>query len=258
MFLFKVKVLTTSDNDIFLGVLALLFFYGPAAAGFSYVVSFAFKSPTFCNVLIIIVGFIVSFAGSLATLIMNLLVAVDLGGRKLRLASNIVNWSLRFFPPFNLAKGLLYVLYLNTFALIEQDPDISAFHKDVLLLEVIFLAAEGIVYTAIAIFLDVYLNRPSVTGVFGRALFKNTAVAALGDEDSDVLAEEERVNSGAAADDMIVIKKMSKVYGNGKIAVNSMSLGIHPGECFGLLGINGMFSHRTFNKKDLQCLLVAD
>jgi ATP-binding cassette, subfamily A (ABC1), member 3 len=41
---------------------------------------------------------------------------------------------------------------------------------------------------------------------------------------------------------MIVIKKMSKIYGNGKVAVNNLSLGIHYGECFGLLGINGMFS----------------
>lgn len=33
--------------------------------------------------------------------------------------------------------------------------------------------------------------------------------------------------------------KISKVYENGKLAVNNLALGIPPGECFGLLGING-------------------
>jgi ABC-type multidrug transport system fused ATPase/permease subunit len=239
MFVFQVKALTTTDNDVFGGVLALLFFYGPAAAGFSYVVSFAFKSPTFCNVMIVCTGFFVAFAGSLATFIMNLLLSGGAGGRKLRLASNIVNWSLRFFPPFNLSKGLIYVLFLEIFTFLEKDPYLSAFDESILFWEVVFLAVEGVLYTALAIVLDVYLNRPSVTGVFGRTLFRVTGTASA-DEDSDVKAEEERVQSGNAADDMIVIKKMSKIYGNGKVAVNNLSLGIHHGECFGLLGINGM------------------
>jgi ABC-type multidrug transport system fused ATPase/permease subunit len=239
MFIFQVTLLTTTDHDTFGGVLALLFFFGPAAAGFSYLVSFTFKSPTLCNVMIICTGFFVAFAGSLATLIMNLLLSIGLGGRKLRLAANIVNWSLRFFPPFNLSKGLLYVLNLEIFSLLNQDPDLSVFDESILFWEVVFLAVEGVLYTALAIVLDVYLNRPSVTGVFGRTLFRVTGTASA-DEDSDVVAEEERVQSGNAADDMIVIKKMSKIYGNGKVAVNNLSLGIHHGECFGLLGINGM------------------
>lgn len=242
MFIFQVDVLTTSENGVFLGVMALLFFYGPAAAGFSYVFSFAFKCPTFCNVFIISVGFFASFAGSIATLIMNILLSAGNGGRGLRLACNIVNWSLRFFPPFNLAKGLLYVLNLETFVLLTRDPNLVAFDGAILLWEVIFLAVEGVSYTALAIALDIYLNKPSVTGVFGRALFRGTVVTSA-EEDSDVLAEEERVQSGNAADDMIVIKKMSKIFGNGKVAVNNLSLGIHYGECFGLLGINGMYSH---------------
>ena len=58
-------------------------------------------------------------------------------------------------------------------------------------------------------------------------------------DDEDVIAENERVESGNADNDLIVLDKLSKVYHNGKRAVNQMSLGIPPGECFGLLGING-------------------
>jgi ATP-binding cassette, subfamily A (ABC1), member 3 len=57
--------------------------------------------------------------------------------------------------------------------------------------------------------------------------------------DDDVLKEEALVLSGAARSDMIVIRKLTKVYEDGKVAVDNLSLGIASGECFGLLGING-------------------
>merc|ERR1711937_978325 len=57
--------------------------------------------------------------------------------------------------------------------------------------------------------------------------------------DDDVAAEETRVLNGGANDDLIVLSQLGKVYGNGKRAVDSLSLGIPPGQCFGLLGING-------------------
>jgi ABC-type multidrug transport system fused ATPase/permease subunit len=61
------------------------------------------------------------------------------------------------------------------------------------------------------------------------------------DEDLDVTAERVRVTSGQSerADDVLIMNQIRKVYGNGKVAVQSTSLGIARGECFGLLGING-------------------
>ena len=58
-------------------------------------------------------------------------------------------------------------------------------------------------------------------------------------DDDDVAREQERVDKGEASRDLIVLKKLSKMYDNGKLAVNNLSLGIPRGECFGLLGING-------------------
>jgi ATP-binding cassette, subfamily A (ABC1), member 3 len=57
--------------------------------------------------------------------------------------------------------------------------------------------------------------------------------------DDDVVAEEELVLSGTSEADAIAIKRLTKVYDDGKVAVDNLSLGIAPGECFGLLGING-------------------
>ena len=44
-------------------------------------------------------------------------------------------------------------------------------------------------------------------------------------EDDDVLAEQDRVLNGEANNDLVVIDKLTKMYDNGKIAVNSLSLG---------------------------------
>ena len=59
-------------------------------------------------------------------------------------------------------------------------------------------------------------------------------------EDDDVMQEQERVLRGQANGDLVVVHGLTKIYDNGTVAVNNLSLGIPHGECFGLLGINGM------------------
>jgi ATPase subunit of ABC transporter with duplicated ATPase domains len=77
-------------------------------------------------------------------------------------------------------------------------------------------------------------------------------VASIPDDD-DVLKEQLIVHSGQANSDRIVIKDLSKVYDDGKIAVDNMSIGIAPGECFGLLGINGTFEISNSLMEHLVC-----
>lgn len=239
MFIFDIKVLTTSDNNLFTGVLALLILYGPAAAGFAYCTSFMFKSPTLCNVVLIISSFIISLGGSITALILYLILSFGEAPR-VKLANLIVLNVLRFFPAFNLAKGLLFALNISFISLITGEPEISALSFDVLLVELIYLAWQGVGYTLLAIFLDVWTTNPSAMSCFGAiASFMNGNSSHCIPDDSDVSAEETRVLEGSASNDLIVLQRLSKTYPNGKVAVKNMSLGIPPGECFGLLGING-------------------
>ena len=67
-------------------------------------------------------------------------------------------------------------------------------------------------------------------------------------DDDDVVREQQLVRSGKAEADRIVIRNLSKVYDDGKVAVDNICIGIAPGECFGLLGINGEF--RQYNVID--------
>nr|XP_024207629.2 phospholipid-transporting ATPase ABCA7 isoform X7 [Pan troglodytes] len=69
----------------------------------------------------------------------------------------------------------------------------------------------------------------------------------LGEEDEDVARERERVVKGATQGDVLVLRNLTKVYrGQRMPAVDRLCLGIPPGECFGLLGVNGAGKTSTF------------
>jgi ATP-binding cassette subfamily A (ABC1) protein 1 len=132
---------------------------------------------------------------------------------------------------------------------LEEDSDLSVWSEPVLLYEVLFLLLQGIGYPILAIFIDILSSKPrtmsfvsSFVDLVTLSCFwkqRGPDITTVQEEDSDVIAEEDRVNSGSANDDLVVVSNLGKVYSNGKIAVKSLSFGIHPGEVFGLLGING-------------------
>jgi hypothetical protein len=56
--------------------------------------------------------------------------------------------------------------------------------------------------------------------------------------DSDVAKETERVHKMTKSDDALVVCDLSKNFGS-FAAVREINFGVHYGECFGLLGVNG-------------------
>ena len=256
MYAVGVEAMTTSDRDVAAGTIITMFLFGPAAAGFTYCTSFAFKSPSMCNLFAIIFGFIIGMVPAIVSFILRL-IAADPNGELTHFLTiaQAIEWIMRFFPPFCFAKGLLFLINIESISLIYAKPDITAFDVDVLLYEVIFLAVECVVYIALAVFIDRMSNRPSAVRAwksFVRILTcrcccsrvrTSPEVSAMADGsstiDEDVAIENERVASGAADNSLIVVNDLTKVYDNGKRAVDHLSLGIPAGECFGLLGING-------------------
>jgi ABC-type multidrug transport system ATPase subunit len=67
-----------------------------------------------------------------------------------------------------------------------------------------------------------------------------------GSEDADVAAERRRVAEGGSEEDILTMKALSKRYPGGHQAVKELSLGVRPGACFGLLGVNGAGKSSTF------------
>jgi ABC-type multidrug transport system fused ATPase/permease subunit len=250
-FIFDLDSLTTSNRDVFSGILAVIFLYGPAAASFTYCLSFMFTSSTVCVMVSIISGFLIGLGGPLAIFIVTII-----GSSPSDPNSNLVNigdiigWILRFNPNFCLGRAILFALNIDYFVDTSAKPNLSAWSSEILLNEVIFLAIQAVVYLILAILLDMGSTNPTVMAFganivnilcckcdFGAATSPN--IQSNTPPDSDVVAEEERVHSGGANSDLIVLNQLTKVYDTGKKAVDGVSLGIPNGQCFGLLGING-------------------
>ena len=138
------------------GVLTTLVLFGPAAASFSYLVSFLFTSPSICNLFIIISGFLIGFGGTLATFILALIGADPANPREsLTLASEIVEWILRLFPSFCLSRGLYTAINLESLSYIEG-RQITVWDEAAILYDVIFLACESVVYLYLAVTIDAW------------------------------------------------------------------------------------------------------
>jgi ATP-binding cassette, subfamily A (ABC1), member 3 len=249
MFAFNIDVLTTTNRGVLSSVLTVLALYGPASAGFTYCVSFGYQSSSLCNVTIIILGFLIGMGGPLTCHILYLR-SVDPRGPVPHLAhvSRVLAWLLRWNPMFCLGKGLFNAIYIDSVAVFHKNDEIRAWDSEVALIEVYCLAAQGVVYILLAIQIDKWSTNPHAVVLWQN--WKNLSwsrrfgapippVIISECIDEDVLAEQELVQSGKVCTDSILIKNLSKIYGNGKVAVNNLSLGVAPGECFGLLGING-------------------
>jgi ATP-binding cassette subfamily A (ABC1) protein 1 len=251
MFAFDVEILTTTEHGVVGGIITLLFLFGPAAASFTYCVTFLFSSPSICNLVIIISGFLIGFGGSLAAFSLRLIGDSYSGNPNPTLVTiaNIIEWVLRFIPAFSLAKGVYNAINIETFEYLAGKP-ITVWDTSVLGLEVVFLAWQSIIYLILAMKIDEWSSNPRAVSMWqsfikivtfqflcsGRDSVEAEITAP---DDSDVVAEQERVLTGGANDDLIVLSQLTKIYDTGKVAVNNISFGVPPGQCFGLLGING-------------------
>jgi hypothetical protein len=249
MFAFNVDVLTTSQRDVLSGILVVLCLYGPATAGFTYCITFAFSSASLCNMFVILAGFLIGMGGPLACFIL-LLLGINPLDEKPNLIdiANIIQWVLRFNPSFCLGNAIFKCINIELFAFLAGDYNLSVWTKQVMLYEIIFLGCQTIGYMALAIQLDRWSTNPRILSIWQSFLSiitfqfiskrrRNHSVETISlPDDDDVLNEQDRVLSGQANDDLIVISQLTKIYDTGKKAVDNISLGIPAGECFGLLG----------------------
>eukprot|EP00560_Eucampia_antarctica_P008117 CAMPEP_0197826650 /NCGR_PEP_ID=MMETSP1437-20131217/3581_1 /TAXON_ID=49252 ORGANISM="Eucampia antarctica, Strain CCMP1452" /NCGR_SAMPLE_ID=MMETSP1437 /ASSEMBLY_ACC=CAM_ASM_001096 /LENGTH=1876 /DNA_ID=CAMNT_0043427175 /DNA_START=276 /DNA_END=5906 /DNA_ORIENTATION=- len=260
MYVTDLDAFTRNERDIRGGVIAVLTLYGPAAAGFTYCVSFLFKSPSTANLFVIIFNFFIGFAGPLVCFILRLISAStnsipnedgSSGDQSLKNIAVIIESIGRFIPSFSLGKALFFIINIDTFSELYSKPDLSVWSPEILRTEVIFLAWEGLVYVWLAILIDRLSNKPRVVQMWKsfvacltcRCIFKsNEKDLITKDEtplDDDVAEEVNRIYNAEGNDDLIVLSDLTKVYNGTKLAVDHLTFGIPAGECFGLLGING-------------------
>ena len=166
------------------------------------------------------------------------------------------------FPPFALGDSLNGLALIDSLSFSELPPGETYSPTDMNIAGagLVFLAWESVLYICLAISFEYITTLPTTQARLSRAAIPaHHAEDALMLKDEDVIAEEERVASGAADENStILVKDLKKVFPGGKFAVRGVSLGIPNGECFGLLGINGagtaFLSWLVFN---YNCFLTA-
>uniref|UniRef100_A0A4X2KJM6 ATP binding cassette subfamily A member 7 n=1 Tax=Vombatus ursinus TaxID=29139 RepID=A0A4X2KJM6_VOMUR len=160
-----------------------------------------------------------------------------------------VSWILKrvflIFPHFCLGRGLIDMVRNQAMAdaflrLGEYEQSQSPLSWELVGKNLFAMGLQGPVFLLLTLLLQ-HRGRLLPRSARGRLGVRNK------EDEVDVGRERERVRQGATQGDVLVLKDLTKIYrGQKKPAVDHVCVGIPPGECFGLLGVNGAGKTSTF------------
>lgn len=179
--------------------------------------------------------------------------------------NRVLKYFYRVFPAFCFGDSLFQIAIESassggTFDYYEEaDGDTDYFQREVAGANIGYLYSFGFVFLAITLLIEYVKSSVSLTEYFSfcKPIPRNEQQKP--DIDEDVKKEADRVLSSdnisnldiehQTQTDVLKMMNLRKVYFNGKVAVQDVSLGIPEGECFGYLGVNGAGKTTT-----LKCL----
>uniref|UniRef100_A0A8C3II77 P-type phospholipid transporter n=1 Tax=Chrysemys picta bellii TaxID=8478 RepID=A0A8C3II77_CHRPI len=233
---FQQKSYVSSSNLPALALLLLL--YGWSITPLMYPASFVFKIPSTAYVVLTSVNLFIGINGSVATFVLELFT-----NNKLNNINEILKSVFLIFPHFCLGRGLIDMVKNQAMAdaleRFGENRFVSPLSWDLVGRNLFAMAVEGAVFFLITVLIQY------------RFFIKPRPVSAklppVNDEDEDVTRERQRIISGGGQSDILEIKELTKIYRmKRKPAVDRICVGIPPGECFGLLGVNGAGKSSTF------------
>uniref|UniRef100_A0A8B9NNN4 P-type phospholipid transporter n=1 Tax=Accipiter nisus TaxID=211598 RepID=A0A8B9NNN4_9AVES len=233
---FQQKSYVSSSN---LPVLALLLFlYGWSITPLMYPASFVFKIPSTAYVVLTSVNLFIGINGSVATFVLELFT-----NNKLNNINDILKSVFLIFPHFCLGRGLIDMVKNQAMAdaleRFGENRFVSPLSWELVGRNLFAMAVEGVVFFLITVLIQYrFFIKP-------RPVYAK--LPPVNDEDEDVTRERQRIISGGGQSDILEIKELTKIYRmKRKPAVDRICVGIPPGECFGLLGVNGAGKSSTF------------
>ncbi|XP_045145112.1 ATP-binding cassette sub-family A member 2 isoform X2 [Echinops telfairi] len=240
LFVFDLPAYTSPTN--FPAVLSLFLLYGWSITPIMYPASFWFEVPSSAYVFLIVINLFIGITATVATFLLQLFEH----DKDLKVVNSYLKSCFLLFPNYNLGHGLMemaYNEYINEYyAKIGQfDKMKSPFEWDIVTRGLVAMAIEGFVGFFLTIMCQYsFMRRPQRMPVSTQPV----------EDDIDVASERQRVLRGDADNDMVKIENLTKVYKSRKmgriLAVDRLCLGVRPGECFGLLGVNGAGKTSTF------------
>ncbi|XP_005173137.1 phospholipid-transporting ATPase ABCA1b isoform X1 [Danio rerio] len=233
---FQQKAYVSATNLPVLALLLLL--YGWSITPLMYPASFLFKIPSTAYVVLTSVNILIGINGSISTFVMELFGNHEIGG-----INDILKNVLLIFPHFCLGRGLIDMVKNQAMAdaleRFGENRFRSPLEWDMVGKNLFAMAVEGVVFFIITVLIQY------------RFFFEPKSLcpklSPIGEEDEDVARERQRIMSGAGQGDILELRQLTKVYKRKqKPAVDRLCVGIPPGECFGLLGVNGAGKTSTF------------
>ncbi|NXQ10047.1 ABCA1 protein, partial [Peucedramus taeniatus] len=217
----------------------LLLLYGWSITPLMYPASFLFSIPSTAYVALTCINLFIGINGSVATFVLELFVDQNLND-----INRVLKKVFLIFPHFCLGRGLIDMVKNQAMAdAFERFGDkrfVSPLSWDLAGKNMFAMAIEGIVFFLFTLLLQYHR-------LFLRLGPRALELPSLGDEDQDVARERARVGSIPPHSQLLLLKDLTKVYPRRKApAVDQLCVAIPPGECFGLLGVNGAGKTSTF------------
>nr|XP_041566914.1 phospholipid-transporting ATPase ABCA7 isoform X2 [Taeniopygia guttata] len=217
----------------------LLLLYGWSITPLMYPASFLFSIPSTAYVALTCINLFIGINGSVATFVLELFVDQNLND-----INRVLKKVFLIFPHFCLGRGLIDMVKNQAMAdAFERFGDkrfVSPLSWDLAGKNMFAMAIEGIVFFLFTLLLQYHR-------FFLRLGPRALELPSLGDEDQDVARERARVGSISPHGHLLLLKDLTKVYRRRKApAVDRLCVAIPPGECFGLLGVNGAGKTSTF------------
>nr|XP_023682414.1 ATP-binding cassette sub-family A member 12 isoform X2 [Paramormyrops kingsleyae] len=245
---FQISAFTAGQNLAAVTLLLLLF--GFATFPWMYLLSGIFKDAEMALITYICINLFISIntiiSSSVVYFLWNLNNQAD---QSVYAVYQILSYVFLIFPQFSFGNGLMDLarmdMQVQILGAFGVDAYQSPLRMDTLGWNFISLFLQGFIFFT----LRLLLNTSFLHYIRGLISTKKSAPDASLNEDDDVMAESERVASGAASNDLLQINHLSKVYQHMRKkvhAVKKLSVGIPAGECFGLLGVNGAGKTTTF------------
>eukprot|EP00457_Paulinella_chromatophora_P000227 gb/GEZN01000227.1/.p1 GENE.gb/GEZN01000227.1/~~gb/GEZN01000227.1/.p1 ORF type:complete len:1777 (-),score=227.45 gb/GEZN01000227.1/:107-5437(-) len=218
----------TEDGNF--SLLCLLFLlYGLAVIPFTYCWTFAFRSASSAQGVMIMIYIL----GGIILVIVDFTLYIIPKTREAN--DKYIRYMFRILPNYCLGDAIFFMSVNGISGGLFAD---SNWNKEIAGWDVIFLAVQPVVYFLLTLALEFASHKNSWLYWCYNNISSNGQARSLVN-DPDVLAERERVQTGHTCDDIIQIRGLRKVFPGGKEAVKDLWFGVPAGQCFGFLGVNG-------------------
>eukprot|EP00808_Paulinella_micropora_P009160 g5382.t1 len=210
-------------------VLLLVLLYGLAIIPFTYCCTFAFKTASTAQGVMILLYIV----GGIVLVILDFTLYII---PKTRDANDkYIRFLFRLLPNYCLGDAIFFMSVNGAAGGLFAD---SNWDRWVAGWDIIFLSVQPVLYFLLALLLEQASHRKPLQALLHSKYYASLAPSLLV-HDADVARERERVQSGQAAQDIIQFRGLRKVFPGNKEAVKDLWFAVPAGQCFGFLGVNG-------------------